>query len=219
MKTKAKLLREENNAREKVLNDEANKILTDIVVYIRAANISDYSQELIRRDITEMLIDGQERGMTAAEVIGDDYKLFCDEVIAEMPQLTPCKKLLTSIRDVLPGVCILAAIWLVFSEIGQLAKGGDLLHISLTASQMITAVGFVAIAVIIVSYITERVFDEKPIRLILALAAVVLAAALAYIIIPDSTTAVLINPHIICVVAVIAALYTAYLVIEKTLDK
>lgn len=219
MKTKAKLLRDENNEREKVLNDGANKILTDIVVYIRSANISDYSQELVRRDITEMLVDGQERGMTAAEVIGGDYKLFCDEVIAEMPQLTPCKRVITSIRDVLPGVCILAAIWLVFSEIAQLSKGGDLLHIPLTVSQMITAVGFVAIAVIIVAYITERVFDEKPIRLILALAAVILAAVLAYIIIPDSTTAVLINPHVLGVVTAIAVLYTAYLVIEKTLDK
>ena len=70
MSKRSKLLREENNESEKKLSKETNAVLTDIVVYIRNANISDYSQELVRRDITQMLIDGENRGLSAAEIVG-----------------------------------------------------------------------------------------------------------------------------------------------------
>lgn len=76
MSREARMLRDENNKLEKQLDDKTNDILTDIVVYIRSANISDIDQETVRRDITQMLIDARGRGETAADVIGGDYKAF-----------------------------------------------------------------------------------------------------------------------------------------------
>lgn len=59
MSREARVLRDENNELEKQLDDKTNDILTDIVVYIRIANISDIDQENVRRDITQMLIDAR----------------------------------------------------------------------------------------------------------------------------------------------------------------
>lgn len=59
MSREARVLRDENNELEKQLDDKTNDILTDIVVYIRNANISDIDQENVRRDITQMLIDAR----------------------------------------------------------------------------------------------------------------------------------------------------------------
>ncbi len=88
-------LRDENNELEKQLSVETNEILTDIVVYIRCANISEYEQERVRRDIYDMLLEGERRGQSVSDIIGDDYKAFCDSVISEVPQLTAAQKVLT----------------------------------------------------------------------------------------------------------------------------
>ena len=47
----------ENNDLSSQLRAEDNRVLTYMVVYIRGADISEYQQELVRRDITQMLID------------------------------------------------------------------------------------------------------------------------------------------------------------------
>ena len=64
MSREVRILRDENNELEKRLDDKTNEILTDIVVYIRSANISDIDQETVRRDITQMLIEARGRRQT-----------------------------------------------------------------------------------------------------------------------------------------------------------
>ena len=218
MSKRSKLLREENNESEKKLSKETNDVLTDIVVYIRNGNISDYSQELVRRDITQMLIDGENRGLSAAEIVGEDYKAFCDAVISEMPQLSPTQRVLTGIRDVLPAICAGCAIWTVFSVIGQLIKGGDWTHVPLTVSELITGVCIVLMAVLIVVYITKNVFAERPMKIILSVIAVLCIAATAYLLIPNSTTAVLMSPHIAVILAFIVVVYIIYGILDEALD-
>lgn len=66
MSKRTKILQKENNELEKQIQNDSNKsILTDIVVYIRSANISPYHQEKVRRDIWEMIVDGEKRGEAA----------------------------------------------------------------------------------------------------------------------------------------------------------
>ena len=89
MSKRTKQLLNENNALENCIQNPENKeVLTNMVVYIRAANISPYDQEKVRRDMTEMILDGEHRGAPIKDVIGEDYRLFCDDVIAEIPKLT-----------------------------------------------------------------------------------------------------------------------------------
>ena len=89
MSKRTKLLLKENNQLESQIQNEDNKsALTDIIVYIRSANISPYYQEKVRRDIWEMIVDGEKRGKTAKDIIGDNYKRFCDDVIAQIPKIS-----------------------------------------------------------------------------------------------------------------------------------
>ena len=77
MSRRVKEMLKENNELQEQLSDDGKKVLTDIVVYLRGVPVSMYEQERVRRDITQMLIDGEKRGSSAREVIGEDYGIRC----------------------------------------------------------------------------------------------------------------------------------------------
>lgn len=81
MSRRVKEMLKENNELQEQLSDDGKKVLTDIVVYLRGVPVSMYEQERVRRDITQMLIDGEKRGSSAREVIGEDYREFCDNIV------------------------------------------------------------------------------------------------------------------------------------------
>ena len=56
MNKATKQLLEENNQREKELSPDNQKVLTDIVAYLRGSSTPILQQEQVRRDITEMLL-------------------------------------------------------------------------------------------------------------------------------------------------------------------
>lgn len=88
MSRRVKEMLKENNELQEQLSDDGKKVLTDIVVYLRGVPVSMYEQERVRRDITQMLIDGEKRGSSAREVIGEDYREFCDNIVGEIPHMT-----------------------------------------------------------------------------------------------------------------------------------
>ena len=102
-----------------LLNEYDKSVLTDIVVYIRMSGISPYDQEKVRRDVREMIAEGERRGKTAREIIGEDYRQFCDDVIAEIPRLSGVAYFLSLLRDVLLAAGVLLVIWAVFQFIEQ----------------------------------------------------------------------------------------------------
>ncbi|MEL7657597.1 MAG: hypothetical protein AAGU75_17015, partial [Bacillota bacterium] len=67
-------LRKENNGNDKLLSKENTLIMTDMVVYIRSSDLSDYDIEVIRRELFGMIYEAQLRNESAGQVIGDDYK-------------------------------------------------------------------------------------------------------------------------------------------------
>ena len=97
MSRRVKDILKENNELEKQLSDDGKKVLTDIVVYLRGVPVSMYEQEKVRRDITQMLIDGEKRGNSSKEVIGEDYREFCDSIVAEIPHMSIKEKVLVFI--------------------------------------------------------------------------------------------------------------------------
>ena len=82
MMNKRKALQQQNNHYEKQLPKETRQILTDIVVYLKSFPISEYQVELVRLDITRMLLEGAARGASVSEVLGEDYKEFCKGIVA-----------------------------------------------------------------------------------------------------------------------------------------
>ena len=215
MNKPARILRNENNKFEEKLSKETNDVLTDIVVYIRSKSISEYDQERVRRDIDEMLFEGERRGMSAAEIIGDDYKAFCDAVMREVPKLSKAQRVMTAVQEVLAGVIVLLAIWTVFSPIIQLIKKEPWYLLPLRLSDLITATVIVAAAVLIVVYITKNVFTPKPAALT---AGFVLAAAIGIAGILFCSDIMLMNIHIAVDIALLAVLALVYLLIGKRLE-
>ena len=215
MSKRTKLLNRENSEAEKNLSEESSTIQTDIVVYIRNANISEYNKEIVRRDIIQMLLDGEKRGQSPSDVIGDDYKAFCDAVISEMPQLSAKERILTSIRDVLPAICALFGIWIVFSLISSLINGEDWTHIPLTVLELIAGAVIVIVAQLIVIYITKYSFENKNTRLIVILAVILLLTVAAYLLIPN---VVIMSPHIAVSAAFVMLVYIIFKVIDNALD-
>ena len=114
MSKRTKDLLRANNAWEKEhLSKENQQLMTDIVVYIRSAAISEYEQELVRRDIMTMLAAGAHEGRSAEEVIGEDAQAFCNEVIAALPPRPAGERALTAHRaaGVCGARCVLAGVW------------------------------------------------------------------------------------------------------------
>lgn len=214
MSREARVLRDENNELEKQLDDKTNDILTDIVVYIRSANISDIDQENVRRDITQMLIDARGRGESADDVIGGDYKAFCDAIIAEIPKMSTKKRVMTAIRDTLPALGLLIGIWVVFSVAEQIINGETWYVTPVSVTDILGGAAMLILATLIVVYITKNSFNAKPaalVCLILLITAVVLCAAL---LLPNR---IIFSPNIAADAALIIVIFAAHKIIDNKL--
>lgn len=108
MKTQTKKLIEENDTLCEKLSREANDVLRNMTGYIQRFGISRYEQERVRQDIAEMILEGEKRGISVRDTIGEDYKAFCDSVLAEMTKMSSGEKRLKIIRD----ICIFLAVWI-----------------------------------------------------------------------------------------------------------
>ena len=156
MHKETKKLLKENNQREKLLSPESQAAMTDIVVYLRGRDLSEYHQEEVRRDIQEMVLEAEGRGETMETVIGGDYKTFCDEIVAAFPPRSKKEKRREQ-ADLLLSACgILMVIWLVKS----LLSGGTVGPLILTLGQLISWVVILAAAETIVWWVTRTAFDK-----------------------------------------------------------
>ncbi len=212
MSSEARALRRENNELEKRLSSEMNDVLTDIVVYIRSANISDLEQERVRRDITQMLIDGQSRGYGAPRIIGGDYKAFCDEIIAEIPKISAKQRLLTAVRDTLPALCVLFGIWAAFAALTQAIKGEVWYITPLYASDVLIGAALLLAATLTVVYITKNSFSASGYVLVCLLLLIVAIAVVGTLLLPKT---LLLSPHIAADAALLLLLYSAYRIIDS----
>lgn len=202
-----KQLRDENNELEKQLSEATNEILTDIVVYIRCANISEYEQERVRRDIYDMLLEGERRGQSVSDIIGDDYKEFCDSVISEVPQLTPAQKVLTVVSYAVMAMGIMLAIWTVLAPFRGLAHNGVWYIVSVGTDELIQGFAVIVTSFFVVDYICKNSFKPNKTLFILGLAVIIAVCIVADILVPSVT---LLQMHIgvsILVLAVLAAVY------------
>ena len=110
MKKQTKKLIEENDILCEQLSGDAKDVLRNVTGYIQRFGISRQDQEKVRRDIAEMILEGEKRGIPVKDTIGEDYQAFCDSVLAEMPRMSSREKCLNIIRD----ICIFLAVWLPF---------------------------------------------------------------------------------------------------------
>ncbi|MDY4429508.1 hypothetical protein [Evtepia sp.] len=174
MNKKTKRLLEENNCREKALSQESQAVMTDLVVYLRGQNISMYHQEEVRWDIQEMVLEAENRGETIAQVIGEDYQTFCDEIVAALPPRTWKERILDALETLLPAIAILAALWVGFSLLTAAIQGASLLWLSLPLGQGLMYAVILFAAWALVTYVCRTSFrrgNEAREKVVLGLAA------------------------------------------------
>lgn len=167
MNKQTKELNRLNNELDKQLNAENDKALTDIICYLRAANISEYNQEVIRQDLLEMVLSAQKRGENIQTVIGEDYRVFCDNIIATLPPQSIKEKILNFLDTVFLCAFILGIIHIITSRdtilfIRNLITGEPLnFQISVSIGSVIAYALIVAAAFIIVQVICKTSFKQE----------------------------------------------------------
>ena len=161
MKKETKELLKKNNENEKNILEENDEIYTNMVVYLRGANISEYNQEKVREDLIAMILDGQERGDDIQKVIGENYKEICDEIIAEIPKKTVKENVMYALMLTLDIVWIVGVISVIKTLIIMLAKNSKDMTFVFSLGDLISWGMIVFVAYLVVYYICSTTFREK----------------------------------------------------------
>ena len=161
MKKETKQLLKKNNENEKNILEENDEIYTNMIVYLRGANISEYNQEKVREDLIAMIVDGQERGDDIQKVIGENYKEICDEIIAEIPKKTVKENVMYALMLTLDIVWIVGVISVIKTLIIMLAKNSKDMTFVFSLGDLISWGMIVFVAYLVVYYICSTTFREK----------------------------------------------------------
>lgn len=161
MKKETKELLKKNNENEKNILEENDEIYTNMIVYLRGANISEYNQEKVREDLIAMILDGQERGDDIQKVIGENYKEICDEIIAEIPKKTVKENVMYALMLTLDIVWIVGVISVIKTLIIMLAKNSKDMTFVFSLGDLISWGMSVFVAYLVVYYICSTTFREK----------------------------------------------------------
>jgi len=157
----AKELLKKNNNREKAIFDENKEIYTNMIVYLRGSDLSEYNQEVVRGDTIELIIDGQQRGDNIKKVMGGRYKEICDQIIEAMPKKTKKDKVMDFLDMSLHALWVLGVISLAKNFIISLISNKAGFEFILTVGDIINGLAIILIANVIVLYITKTAFGAK----------------------------------------------------------
>ena len=162
MNKATKQLLEENNRRGEQLTPENQKILVDIVAYLRGSSASTYQQELVHRDILDMLQEGEARGQTAAQVIGEDYQTFCDEILAELPKRSMKQRIVYALSTVSLSAAVLLSIRLVFFLVeAPFQNRAFTPWFPMTLGQLLGGIMLIAYSYGLVEHICRNSFEDR----------------------------------------------------------
>lgn len=217
MRKQTRQLLAENNALAEQLTPEGGRLLTDIVVYLRTAPISEYQQELVRRDITQMLLEGQRRGQTAGEVLGGNPQDLCERILAELPHRSAGQRVLSALGNTCLYLAVLIAIWFCSHLFQRLLSAEGWPYLPVTVGNLVSVVVILCACVGLVLFLSKRAFrtdgrDSK--RLFLLFFVALLLSFLANLLFREW----LFTLHAGIAAAGIAALFLAYKLISARVD-
>lgn len=157
-----------NNELDKQINAENEAAYTNIITYLRGSKISDYTLEMTRHDLIEMLLSAQKRGETIESVIGEDYQVFCDDIIASLPPKNKKESILEFVDTLSLCLSILSTIYIVtahetFTLIRNLImKTPASYEISISIGSMISNILCIIIAFSAIHIILKKAFEINP---------------------------------------------------------
>lgn len=107
MKNQLAKLRKENNAQDKQLSKENSTTMADLICYLRGSDLCEYDLEIIRKELTGMALEAQLRGDVFSDIVGEDKKAFCKELMENGRQKTRYEKVLGSLYTISYALMIL----------------------------------------------------------------------------------------------------------------
>lgn len=146
-------LRNENNHTESRLSSESQEAMTDMTVYLKSFSISEYEVELVRRDICRILLNGEQQGLSASEIIGEDQKAFCDSIISELPKRSKAETILYYAGTASLSLGVLSAIWMAFALLESLIINGSFPYLPVRMGAVFATLFIVPAAWGVVEYI------------------------------------------------------------------
>ncbi len=225
MSKKLKELRKINNDLDTKISKENQPLFTDMICYIRSANISVLTQEKVRRDLSEIVISAQSRGEKISDVISGDLKTFCDEIIANLETRTVKEKWIERLDLFCLCMPILGTISLLsssdFSKLinNMLSKQPINYDISVSIGMVISMLVIMTSAVLIVDRITKTALNAesnatKPKRFLLGsiIGAIIMSL---FISLWKFGSHVLFNINIFLAIAILVGCF----IVHKTLDR
>ena len=161
MNKATKQLLEENNQRGEQLVPENQKVLVDIVAYLRGSSVPMDQQEQVHRDILDMLQEGEARGQSAKEIIGEDYQAFCDAILAELPKRSAGQRAVYGLSVVSLSAAVLLAIWLGFGLFTAFFQGPFTLWLPVKLGQLLGGAAIIAFSYGLVEYVCRTSFEDR----------------------------------------------------------
>lgn len=208
-------LRKINNAMDDRIDPADSGTMTDIVCYLRSTSLTAMQQEEVRRDIMDMLIDGRRRGQTARDVIGGDYRAFCDEIVGAIASVSPWRRMLDWVAAVFAALASLCWIALIAGVIEAVMQG-MLPNVPIRVGQSIAFIMYAAVAVGMVRAIGRHALDSASSRSKLDRHKVALCAAYVLILAIGTTISIVVTTSFTVpamALAAVAAIFTAFAVL------
>lgn len=206
-------MRQESARKDNQLSMENLNVMTEIVAYIRSANISEREQEMIIRDIMAMLAAGEREGRSAEKVIGDDAQAFCDEVIAALPPRPAGERALDALRTGLLAFVVLAVCWLGAGAV-EMIPSGSWPYFPITVGDVISQALIFLTAFLIFRSISRHAFDDKMGKLFFLVFAALAISILSSIFL----TQFLCNVHILVFAVLLAVCFIGYKFLDARVD-
>ena len=160
-------LNRENNELDKQLDGAYESVMTDMVCYLRGADISDYYVEAVRRDLLSMFLAAKERGEDVQTLIGGDFRQFCDSILENVPHKTRRQRMAELLSIVLNCFGILVGIHLLISQVGDLLifalkKGPQpSLSVPVSLGDLIFFVAITVFSIFFVQHICKTALAQK----------------------------------------------------------
>lgn len=160
-------IKDEIDILEKQLNKENNNIVTNMILYIRSSNIKEYDMEIIIRDLYNIVLDAQDRNDNIENVIGSDYKVFCDNIILEANVRSKKQSILYNISILTNSLWILLIFFCGSGLNDNYSKYNNLDNILFTNGALLSMTSIIVGGFLLVYVITKFAFLNKIIRYII----------------------------------------------------
>ena len=154
-----------NNSREEAISDENQEIYTNMVVYLRGSDLTEYNQEVVREDLIELILDGQERGDDIQKVMGSNYKEICDDIIDAMPKMSGKEKIIDLVGTSLNMLWILGTINIIMNLIISLIDRNSELNFTLSIGDILAGIIIIIFSNGVVWYVTKTALNEQQINI------------------------------------------------------